>query len=97
MIDGSKWVESERTRMKQRWGVFVFNCRAASEIFTGWIVGTVRGVSEPAVIQSINSDVASIDTQARETVVGAEQLSASSIQLSQIVHDMEKRIQTYKV
>jgi methyl-accepting chemotaxis protein len=41
--------------------------------------------------------VTSIDTQARETVVGAEQLSASSIQLSQIANDMEKRIQTYKV
>ena len=39
----------------------------------------------------------SIDDQARENVLGAEQLSASSLQLSQIAHDMEKRLQTYKV
>jgi methyl-accepting chemotaxis protein len=52
---------------------------------------------QSTVIQSINSNVASIDNQARETVVGAEQLSASSLQLSQIAHDMEERIQAYKV
>jgi methyl-accepting chemotaxis protein len=62
---------------------------------TGVIATSTR--EQSSVIQSINSNVASIDTQARETVVGAEQLSASSMQLSQIAHDMEKRIQTYKV
>jgi methyl-accepting chemotaxis protein len=62
---------------------------------TGVIATSTR--EQSSVIQSINSNVASIDTQARETVVGAEQLSASSIQLSQIAHDMKKRIQTYKV
>ena len=62
---------------------------------TGVIATSTR--EQSTVIRSINSNVASIDTQARETVVGAEQLSASSIQLSQIAHDMEKRIQTYKV
>jgi methyl-accepting chemotaxis protein len=62
---------------------------------TGVIATSTR--EQSSVIQSINSNVTSIDTQARETVVGAEQLSASSIQLSQIANDMEKRIQTYKV
>jgi len=62
---------------------------------TGVIATSTR--EQSSVIQSINSNVASIDTQSRETVGGAEQLSASSIQLSQIAHDMEKRIQTYKV
>jgi methyl-accepting chemotaxis protein len=52
---------------------------------------------QSTVIQSINSNIASIDDQARENVVGAEQLSASSLQLSQIAFDMEERIQTYKV
>jgi methyl-accepting chemotaxis protein len=52
---------------------------------------------QSTVIQSINGNVASIDQQARENVVGAEQLSASSLQLSQIAFDMEERIQTYKV
>jgi methyl-accepting chemotaxis protein len=52
---------------------------------------------QSTVIQSINSNVASIDDQARENVVGAEELSASSLQLSQIAYDMEERIQTYKV
>jgi methyl-accepting chemotaxis protein len=49
------------------------------------------------VIQSINNNVAIIDGQARETVVGAEQLSASSLQLSQITLEMKARIQAYKV
>jgi methyl-accepting chemotaxis protein len=62
---------------------------------TGVIATSTR--EQSTVIRSINSNVASIDTQARETVVGAEQLSVSSIQLSQIAHDMEKRIQIYKV
>jgi len=52
---------------------------------------------QSTVIQIINSNVASIDDQARETVLGAEQLSASSLQLSQIAHDMKERIETYKV
>jgi methyl-accepting chemotaxis protein len=52
---------------------------------------------QSTVIQNINTNVASIDDQARENVVGAEQLSASSLQLSQIANDMEERIQTYKV
>lgn len=62
---------------------------------TGVIASSTR--EQISVIQSINSNVAIIDDQARETVVGAEQLSASSLQLSQIAHDMEARIQTYKV
>ncbi|WP_434937680.1 methyl-accepting chemotaxis protein [Shewanella sp. HL-SH8] len=48
------------------------------------------------VIQDINSNVGSINDQARKNVVGAEQLSASSLQLSQIAKDMESRIQVYK-
>jgi methyl-accepting chemotaxis protein len=62
---------------------------------TGVIATSTK--EQSSVIQSINNNVANIDIQARETVVGAEQLSASSFQLSQIAHDMEKRIQTYKV
>jgi methyl-accepting chemotaxis protein len=73
------------------------------------IVGDIKSVDDvtrvvaistkeqSSVIQSINSNVSSIDAQARENVVGAEQLSASSLQLSQIAHDMEDRIRTYKV
>jgi methyl-accepting chemotaxis protein len=49
------------------------------------------------VIQSINSNVSHIDDQARENVEGAEQLSAASLELSQIAHGMEERIQAYKV
>jgi methyl-accepting chemotaxis protein len=62
---------------------------------TGVIASSTR--EQSLVIQSINNNVAIIDGQARETVVGAEQLSASSLQLSQITHDMKARIQTYKV
>jgi methyl-accepting chemotaxis protein len=52
---------------------------------------------QSTVIQSINKNVVSIDDQAKENLMGAEQLSASSLQLSQIAHDMEKRIQVYNV
>jgi methyl-accepting chemotaxis protein len=52
---------------------------------------------QSTVIQSINVNVANIDDQARENVVGAEQLSASSLQLSTIAHDMEERVDRYKV
>jgi methyl-accepting chemotaxis protein len=62
---------------------------------TGVIASSTR--EQSLVIQSINNNVAIIDGQARETVVGAEQLSASSLQLSQITHNMKARIQTYKV
>jgi methyl-accepting chemotaxis protein len=62
---------------------------------TGVIASSTK--EQSSVIQSINSNIASIDTQARETVVGAEQLSTSSLQLSQVARDMEKRIQAYKV
>jgi methyl-accepting chemotaxis protein len=62
---------------------------------TGVIATSTK--EQSSVIQSINSNVASIDNQARENVVGAEQLSASSLQLSRIAHDMEQRIQVYKV
>jgi methyl-accepting chemotaxis protein len=62
---------------------------------TGVIASSTR--EQSLVIQSINNNVAIIDGQARETVVGAEQLSASSLQLSQITHDMKTRIQAYKV
>ncbi|WP_293752322.1 methyl-accepting chemotaxis protein [uncultured Paraglaciecola sp.] len=73
------------------------------------IVGDIKSVDDvtrvvaistkeqSSVIQSINSNVSSIDAQARENVVGAEQLSASSLQLSKIANDMEERIRTYKV
>jgi methyl-accepting chemotaxis protein len=52
---------------------------------------------QSTVIQSINGNVASIDVQAKENVEGAEQLSASSLQLSQIAYGMKERIQRYKV
>jgi methyl-accepting chemotaxis protein len=52
---------------------------------------------QSTVIQSINSNVSHIDDQARENVEGAEQLSAASLELSQIAHGMEERIQAYKV
>jgi methyl-accepting chemotaxis protein len=51
---------------------------------------------QSTVIQSINTNVCSIDEQARENVVGAEQLSASSSKLLQIARDMEERIKVYK-
>lgn len=51
---------------------------------------------QSTVIQSINTNVGSIDEQARENVVGAEQLSASSSKLLQIARDMEERIKVYK-
>jgi methyl-accepting chemotaxis protein len=51
---------------------------------------------QSTVIQSINANVGSIDEQARENVVGAEQLSASSSRLLQIARDMEERIKVYK-
>jgi methyl-accepting chemotaxis protein len=62
---------------------------------TGVIASSTR--EQSLVIQSINNNVAIIDGQARETVVGAEQLSASSLQLSQITLEMKARIQAYKV
>jgi methyl-accepting chemotaxis protein len=62
---------------------------------TGVIATSTK--EQSTVIQSINNNVASIDNQARDTVVGAEQLSASSLQLSKIAHDMEARIKVYKV
>ncbi len=61
-----------------------------------WVVANSTQ-AQSTVIQSINSNVASIDEQARETVLGAEELSAPSLSLSQIVHNMEDRIQVYKV
>lgn len=48
------------------------------------------------VIQSINVNVGNIDTQARKNVDGAQQLSVSSLQLSQIAKHMEARIAVYK-
>jgi methyl-accepting chemotaxis protein len=86
----------------------VANAQQISDVLTKIVesiksVDDVTGVvatstqEQSTVIQSINSNVASIDDQARENVVGAEQLSASSLQLSQIAHEMEERIQTYKV
>jgi methyl-accepting chemotaxis protein len=62
---------------------------------TGVVANSTQ--EQSTVIQSINSNVASIDEQARETVLGAEELSASSLQLSQIVHSMEDRSQVYKI
>ncbi|AGH43870.1 methyl-accepting chemotaxis protein [Paraglaciecola psychrophila] len=62
---------------------------------TGVIESSTR--EQSLVIQSISKNVAIIDGQARETVVGAEQLSASSLQLSQITLEMKARIQAYKV
>jgi methyl-accepting chemotaxis protein len=52
---------------------------------------------QSTVIDSINSNVSNIDDQARENVEGAEQLSASSLELSKIALEMENRIRAYKV
>jgi methyl-accepting chemotaxis protein len=52
---------------------------------------------QSTVIQSINSNVSNIDSQARENVIGAEQLAASSMQLAGIVKDMQTRLSVYKV
>lgn len=52
---------------------------------------------QSSVIQSINSNVSNIDSQARENVLGAEQLAAASQQLAGIVQDMQKRLSVYKV
>lgn len=52
---------------------------------------------QSSVIDSINDNAANIDDQARENVVGAEQLAAASRQLSEIARDMEKRVEAYKV
>lgn len=49
------------------------------------------------VIQSININVSNIDSQARENVMGAEQLAAASLQLAGIVQDMQTRLSVYKV
>ncbi|MDT0593321.1 methyl-accepting chemotaxis protein [Glaciecola petra] len=52
---------------------------------------------QSSAIHSINVNVSSIDDQAKENVIGAEELSAASVQLSKIAHDMEERIEKYKV
>ncbi len=49
------------------------------------------------VIKSINDNVARINIQSQENVTGAEELSASSQQLSVIAHEMEERVNAYKV
>jgi methyl-accepting chemotaxis protein len=86
----------------------VVNAEKISEVLTK-IVDNIKSVDDvtrviasstqeqSSVIQSINSNVANIDDQARENVVGAEQLSAASLVLSEIAKSMEKRIQAYKV
>jgi methyl-accepting chemotaxis protein len=72
----------------------VENIKSVDDV-TGVIATSTQ--EQSTVIQSINGNVASIDQQARENVVGAEQLSASSLQLSKIAYEMEERIQIYKV
>jgi methyl-accepting chemotaxis protein len=76
------------------WAKIVKSIKSVDDV-TGMIATSTK--EQSSVIQSINNNVASIDNQARETVVGTEQLSASSVQLSRIVYDMEQRIQVYKV
>jgi methyl-accepting chemotaxis protein len=85
----------------------VVNAEQISEVLAK-IVNNIRSVDDvtrvvasstkeqSTVIQSINTNVGSIDEQARENVVGAEQLSASSSKLLQIARDMEDRIKVYK-
>ncbi|AEP31035.1 methyl-accepting chemotaxis protein [Brumicola nitratireducens] len=85
----------------------VVNAQQISEVLAK-IVNNIRSVDDvtrvvasstkeqSTVIQSINTNVGSIDEQARENVVGAEQLSASSSKLLQIARDMEDRIKVYK-
>lgn len=52
---------------------------------------------QSAVITNVNTSVASIDQQARENVVGAEQVAEASIQLSEVAQDMKDRLGVYKV
>lgn len=49
------------------------------------------------VISSVNSNVANIDQQARENVVGAEQVAAASVQLTGVARNMQERLAVYKV
>lgn len=50
-----------------------------------------------ALTNSVNVSVASIDQQARDNVVGAEQVAAASKQLSDIAQDMKDRLNVYQV
>ena len=50
-----------------------------------------------ALTTSVNTSVANIDQQARENVIGAEQVAAASMQLSGVAQDMEDRLSIYKV
>lgn len=73
------------------------------------IVANIKAVDEVAqtisssskeqemVITSVNTNVANIDQQARENVVGAEQVAAASMQLSGVAKDMQDRLAIYKV
>lgn len=72
----------------------VENCKSVDKV-TRTISRSTQ--EQNIVIQSINKNISSIETQARENVVGAEQLSASSLQLSSIAQDMSRRIEVYKV
>ncbi|MEP0356737.1 methyl-accepting chemotaxis protein [Paraglaciecola sp.] len=72
----------------------VENCQSVDKVTQTISVSTKE---QNIVIQSINKNISSIETQARENVVGAEQLSASSLQLSSVAQDMSRRIEVYKV
>lgn len=49
------------------------------------------------VVKSINRNINSIDQQAHENVVGAEQIASASHQLSEVADQMQTRLQRYKV
>lgn len=72
----------------------VENCQSVDEV-TRTISKSTQ--EQNVVIQSINENVSNIEIQARENVVGAEQLSASSLQLSKIAQEMGRRIEVYRV
>lgn len=72
----------------------VENIKSVDDV-TKVIAGSTHEQSD--VIHSININVANIDQQARENVVGAEQVAAASIQLSGVAKDMQSRLEIYKV
>ncbi|MEP1869457.1 MAG: methyl-accepting chemotaxis protein, partial [Paraglaciecola sp.] len=72
----------------------VENCKSVDEVTRSISTSTQE---QNVVIQSINENISNIEIQARENVVGAEQLSASSLQLSKIAQEMGRRIEVYRV
>ncbi len=72
----------------------VANIKAVDEV-TQTISSSSK--EQEMVITSVNTNVANIDQQARENVVGAEQVAAASMQLSGVAKDMQDRLAIYKV